>query len=229
MEESAPLDSEAKKEAEVIRQVRESDPAVEAQDPGFPIEQLEELTSTTSVSENPTRSVPETAFSDQASLNSGGKKFWETFDGRYRTPPPPGRLSTQSSGISEDATMETPQSAVGRDGGWRSPTPQAVNNNHNSALTTELRRKRRRDDGFDAESFKRRAVSPGMSVQSSPVLAHSSTVKDNSNAWVIPPPKAAAALLTEQTSVNVTPTGMKRIGLLGMNETSDGFMNMSIE
>ena len=95
MEESAPLDTEAKKEAEVIRQVRESDPTSETKTPSFPLEQLEELTSTTSVSETPTRSVPETAFSNQASLNSGGAKFWETFDGRYRTPPPPPRLQRQ--------------------------------------------------------------------------------------------------------------------------------------
>ncbi|RAO66486.1 uncharacterized protein BHQ10_002498 [Talaromyces amestolkiae] len=227
MEESAPLDTEAKKEAEVIRQVRESDPS-ETKAPSFPLEQLEELTSTTSVSENPSRSVPETAFSNQASLNSGGTKFWETFDGRYRTPPPPGRLSTQSSVMSEDTNMDTPVSNIGREGRWRSPTPQAVT----SALATEIRRKRRRDDGFDAESFKRRAVSPGMSVQSSPVLQ--STAKDSNGlngSWIIPS-KAASALLTEQThssSSNSTPTGIKRIGLQGINETHDGLMNMSIE
>ncbi|OKL60857.1 hypothetical protein UA08_03300 [Talaromyces atroroseus] len=223
MEESTPLDSEAKREAEVIRQVRESDSTVETQTPGFPLEKLEELTSTTSVSETSTRSAPETNFSNQASLNSGGAKFWDTFDGRYRTPPPAGRLSTQSSIVGEDMTMETPQSAVGRDVDWRSPAPQAVN----QVLASELSRKRRRDDGFDAESFKRRAVSPGMSVQSSPVLSQASAVKDSS-AWVIPP-KTAAALLSEQTSSVATPTGLKRIGLQGMNETNDGLMNMSID
>lgn len=223
MEETAPLDSEAKREAEVIRQVRESDSVLETKSPSFPLEKLEELTSTTSVSEAPNTSVPERKFSNQSSLNSDGTKLWDTFDGRYRTPPPPGRLSTRSSVVSEDTTMETPQSAVGRDVDWRSPTPQAVS----SLLTNELRRKRRRDDGFDAESFKRRAVSPGMSVQSSPVLPQASSVKDGS-AWIIPP-KAAAALLNEQTGSGATPTGLKRIGLQGMNETNDGLMNMSIE
>ncbi|EEA25224.1 conserved hypothetical protein [Talaromyces marneffei ATCC 18224] len=228
MEESAPLDTEAKKEAEVIRQVRESDPTSETTSPSFPLEKLEELTSTTSVSENPIRSVPETAFSNQASLNSGGAKFWETFDGRYRTPPPPGRLSTQSSVMGEDTNMDTPISTIGREGRWQSPTPQVVT----SALATEIRRKRRRDDGFDAESFKRRAVSPGMSVQSSPVLQ--STAKESNGlngSWIIPS-KAASALLTEQThssSSSSTSTGIKRVGLQGMNETNDGLMNMSIE
>lgn len=222
MEETAPLDSEAKREAEVIRQVRESDSNLERQSPSFPLDKLEELTSTTSVSENPSRIIPESNFSNQASLNSGGTKFWETFDDRYRTPPPTGRVSTQSSVISEDTAMETPQSAVGRDNGWRSPTPQAVT----SALATEIRRKRRRDDGFEAESFKRRAVSPGMSVQSSPVLSQAQAVKDG-GAWIIPP--KSAALLSEQTGTNATSSGMKRIGLQGMNETNDGLMNMSIE
>ncbi|EED21078.1 conserved hypothetical protein [Talaromyces stipitatus ATCC 10500] len=234
MEESAPLDTEAKKEAEVIRQVRESDPTSETKTPSFPLEKLEELTSTTSVSENPIRSIPDTAFSNQASLNSGGTKFWETFDGRYRTPPPAGRLSTQSSVMSEDTNMDTPVSNIGREGRWRSPTPQTVT----SVLATEIRRKRRRDDGFDAESFKRRAVSPGMSVQSSPVLQHAPSSTNNRDgsslnnaSWIIPS-KTAAALLTEHThssSSTSTPTGMKRVGLQGMNETNDGFMNMSIE
>jgi hypothetical protein len=217
MEESAPLDSEAKREAEVIRQVRESDATAEATSPTFPLGKLEELTSTASVSESNPASNSESSFSNQASRNSGGTKFWETFDGRYRTPPPPGRISTQSSGMSEDTTMETPQSTIGR----RSPGPHTGN----PPLASEFHRKRRRDDDLDPESFKRRAVSPGMSVQSSPVLTHSPIVKDG-NAWVVPP-KSAAALFPEQNPNNTN--GVKRVGLQGMNETNDGLMNMSIE
>ncbi|CRG90876.1 hypothetical protein PISL3812_07922 [Talaromyces islandicus] len=222
IEESAPLDSEAKREAEVIRQVRESDPTAEATSPTFPLGKLEELTSTASVSESNQGSNPESNFSNQASLNSGGAKFWETFDGRYRTPPPPGRMSTQSSGVSEDTAMETPQSTIGRDIGRRSPGPHTGN----PPLASELHRKRRRDDDLDPESFKRRAVSPGMSVQSSPILTHSPIVKDG-NALVVPP-KSAAPLFPEQNHNN-TSNGVKRIGLQGMNETNDGLMNMSIE
>jgi hypothetical protein len=223
IEESAPLDSEAKREAEVIRQVRESDSTTEATSPTFPLDKLEELTSTASVSEENTISNPESSFSNQASLNSGGAKFWETFDGRYRTPPPPGRMSTQSSGMmNEDTAMETPQSTIWRDTGRRSPGPHAGN----PPLASEFHRKRRRDDDLDPESFKRRAVSPGMSVQSSPILTHSPIVKD-ANAWVVPP-KSAMPLFPEQNANN-TNGGVKRIGLQGMNETNDGLMNMSIE
>lgn len=222
IEESAPLDHEAKREAEVIRQVRESDSTTEATSPTFPLGKLEELTSTASVSDDNTVSNPESSFSNQASRNSGGAKFWETFDGRYRTPPPPGRMSTQSSGVSEDTAMETPQSTIGRDIGRRSPEPHS-----HPPLASEFHRKRRRDDDLDPESFKRRAVSPGMSVQSSPVLTHSPIVKDV-NAWVVPP-KSSALLFPEQNTSNNTSGGVKRIGLQGMNETNDGLMNMSIE
>lgn len=223
IEESAPLDSEAKREAEVIRQVRESDSTTEATSPTFPLGKLEELTSTASVSEDNPVANAESTFSNQASLNSGGAKFWETFDGRYRTPPPPGRMSAQSSGISEDTAMETPQSTIGRDIGRRSPGPHAGN----PPLASEFHRKRRRDDDLDSESFKRRAVSPGMSVQNSPILTHSPIVKDT-NAWVVPP-KSAAPLFPEQNTNTNTNGGVKRIGLQGMNETNDGLMNMSIE
>ncbi|KAH8703145.1 hypothetical protein BGW36DRAFT_333773 [Talaromyces proteolyticus] len=223
LEESAPLDSEAKREAEVIRQVRESDDTIEAKSPTFPLDKLEELTSTASVSEETAPSTSENSFSNQASLNSGGAKYWEKFDGRYRTPPPPGRMSTQSSAISEDASMDTPQSIIGKDNWRRSPVPQVIN----PPLASEFHRKRRRDDDLDPESFKRRAVSPGMSVQSSPVLTNSPIVKDG-NAWIVPP-KSSAALFTETSSSSTPSNGVKRVGLQGMTETNDGLMNMSIE
>jgi hypothetical protein len=229
MEEGAPLDSEAKREAEVIRQVRESDPTIESKSPGFPLDKLDGLipaapddaAANTSASTN-----SESSFSNQASRNSGGAKFWESFDDRYRTPPPPARMSTQSSALGEDIAMETPQSITTRGLGQRSPTPQVAN----PPMATELRRKRRRDDDLDPESFKRRAVSPGMSVQSSPILTHSPIVKDG-NASVVPPKSTAPLFSGEQTgsSNNCHSSGMKRVGLQGMNETNDGLMNMSIE
>ncbi|KAL1962352.1 hypothetical protein VTN77DRAFT_9765 [Rasamsonia byssochlamydoides] len=219
MEESAPLESEAKREAEVIRQVRESDPTIQSKSPTFPLDKLPKLNTTAGSdgATNPSTSA-DTSFRNQASRNSGGVAFWNSFDGRYRTPPPPAGMAGPSSVQGEDMTMETPQSTVE---GRRSPTPQAGN----AVLATELRRKRRRDDDLDPESFKRRAVSPGMSVQSSPVLAHSPVVKD-SNAWVVPP-KSTPLFPSDGSSGHST--GMKRVGLQGMNETNDGLMNMSIE
>lgn len=230
MEESAPLDSEAKREAEVIRQVRESEPTIQSKSPTFPLDKLDGLVSTSHEDVAANTGVAshnsEPSFSNQATRNSGGLRFWETFDGRYRTPPPPGRMSTQSSGFGEDTAMETPQSTITRAFNRQSPPPQ----NGNPPMAAELRRKRRRDDDLDPDSFKRRAVSPGMSVQSSPVLTQSPIVKDG-NAWVVPP-KATGALVTgEQTggTSNGHPSGMKRVGLQGMTETNDGLMNMSIE
>jgi hypothetical protein len=219
MEESAPLESEAKREAEVIRQVRESDPPAESTSPTCPPDKPPELTPTAEPEEAtaPTSVVSDTSFRNQANRNSGGVAFWNTFDDRYRTPPPPARMSGPSSVVGEDTTMDTPQSTVE---GRRSPTPQIPN----PSLATELRRKRRRDDDLDPESFKRRAVSPGMSVQSSPVLAHSPIVKD-ANTWVVPPKSTPS----ESGNGNGHSSGMKRVGLQGMNETNDGLMNMSIE
>lgn len=230
MEEGAPLDSEAKREAEVIRQVRESEPTIQSKSPTFPLDKLDGLVPTAqeefAANISATSLQPESSFSNQASRNSAGLKFWETFDGRYRTPPPLGRLSTQPSGLTEDTAMDTPQSTTATGFSRQSPPPQVGN----PPMATGLRRKRRRDDDLDPDSFKRRAVSPGMSVQSSPVLAHSPIVKDG-NAWVIPP-KATAALVTGDQNGgpnNGHASGVKRVGLQGMTETSDGLMNMSIE
>lgn len=100
----------------------------------------------------------------------------------------------------------------------------------------EIHRKRRRDDDFDPNLFKRRAVSPSLSVQSSPILAHSPTVKDTGpNIWGPPAKPVLGPPFTERTgsetgSRNGAQAGpLKRVGLQGMNEASDGFMNMSIE
>jgi hypothetical protein len=135
------------------------------------------------------------------------------------------------------------------------PAPLAT-----SEFTRKLT-KRRRDDDFDPYSFKRRAVSPGMSLQSSPVLPQSPvTSKDQSNLWGAPPnAKAPSASglgvgdglrevsgegkkegtgegakregVTEGRRANSggSSTSVKRVGLQGMTDTSDGLMNMSIE
>ncbi|KAN0084649.1 hypothetical protein V8E54_001116 [Elaphomyces granulatus] len=244
LEESAPLDSEAKREAEVIRQVRESDPTVQLDTPVLPEDSLP-LSAAVAVTSEVTLISPEDAavitneatsdssFSNHASQNSGGVAFWNSFDGRYRTPPPIARVG----GVpGEDTVLDTPQPTaaaahISKSLGHarsRSPALQAAC----PPLVTEFRRKRRRDDDLDPESFKRRAVSPGMSVQSSPVMSQSPMVKDgNSRALqkATPGPFSLERDTNSSGSSNGHTGSIKRVGLQGMNETNDGLMNMSIE
>ena len=77
-----------------------------------------------------------------------------------------------------------------------------------------------RDDDFDPNYFKRRAVSPGLSVQNSPVLPQSP------GWWGTP--KREERISSNGSAGSGTGTG-KRIGMQGMNDTNDGLMNMSIE
>ncbi|KAI9795248.1 MAG: hypothetical protein M1833_007270, partial [Piccolia ochrophora] len=121
----------------------------------------------------------------------------------------------------------------------RSSTPQPANHPSAAEITRRINNKRRRDEDFDGASFKRRAVSPGMSVQSSPILAQSPTQKD-SGWWGVSKGSASASsngnnqsqgervnsgASSSSTSVN----GTKRIGIQGMSDTSDNLLKMSIE
>lgn len=117
------------------------------------------------------------------------------------------------------------------------------NNNNNNAPhahptpVQEFKRKRAREEDFDPNLFKRRAVSPSMSVQSSPVMSTSSAATDagsGPNPWG-PPPKSNIGSLFPEASTRSSPHTQhsggtfKRFGLQGMTETNDGLMNMSIE
>lgn len=101
-------------------------------------------------------------------------------------------------------------------------------------IAQKVNNKRRRDDDFDIASIKRRAVSPGLSVQSSPVPGQSPI---NGGGWWAQPRTNREATLpstnVEERANSVgqaTPVlGPKRTGLQGMTDTSDGLMKMSIE
>jgi hypothetical protein len=177
------------------------------------------------------------SFSRQATTNSGGIEFWNSFDGRYRTPPP----VRQGSGVpagADNTAMEVPSSGSAfiyphnEPTRSRSSTPNAI---PPSTCTEESQKgkKRRRDDDLDLSSFKRRAVSPCMSVQSSPVLPHSTTVRENSHSAQFA--KSAVGSTSGQSNGaehganNGHPGPLKRVGLQGMNETNDGLMNMTID
>ena len=186
------------------------------------------------------------AFTNQAIRNSGGPSFWNNFDGRMRTPPPPLPPRESSSGISDDISMDTPISSI-----QATPQQDPVKPSHSqeSLVSTtqptafEVPRKgnkRMRDDDFDPNFFKRRAVSPGLSLQNSPILPQSPLQRE-SGWWGTPKANREVPI----PSVNIpgerlngngstgnmsgTPGTAKRVGLQGMTDTHDGLMNMSIE
>lgn len=183
-------------------------------------------------------------FNSQAVRNSGGLGFWSAFDERRMTPPifiPRG----SSSGISDDINIDMPLSSVKSATlqpdpmkshhflGSRSSTPQPL-----TALIDANRKgnKRMRDDDFDPNYLKRRAVSPGMSLQNSPILPQSPLQRE-SGWWGIPS-KSGRETPSVQVrgerigsggSANGSAGPSKRVGMQGIKDTNDGLMNMSIE
>ena len=183
-------------------------------------------------------------FTHQAIRNAGGPSFWNNLDERMRTPPPM-MPRESSSAISDDISIDNPLSSV------QATTPQQ--NTHKAAvlqeplvsnaqtLAFEIPRKgnkRMRDDDFDPHYLKRRAVSPGLSLQNSPILPQSPLQREG-GWWGAP--KGSREVTSVQLpaervssngsagSVNGTPGPTKRVGLQGMTDTHDGLMNMSIE
>jgi len=129
----------------------------------------------------------------------------------------------------------------------------AANGTANGALINDdihlNRFKRRREDDFDIGTLKRRAVSPGMSANNSPVLTQSPVLKAT-EVWGAPPEKiglkekdvvpsssggsrhgsgGSVSSLAGVSGVGAGGGGGKRVGLQGMVDTNDGIMKMSIE
>lgn len=180
-------------------------------------------------------------FSRQVEKHSAGLGFWNGFDDRYHTPPPI-PMPRDSSSVMSDENMETPPSSIGvvaENGGWkyfdnsrsRSSTPMPAYAAPTAGdVARKVNNKRRRDDDFDPASFKRRAVSPGLSVQSSPILPQS-PVLNSDKTWGHPPPKnnGNGHGHVDRSNSGGSVNGNKRIGLQGMVETNDSLMNMSID
>lgn len=174
------------------------------------------------------------SFKQHAIRNSKGKEFWETFSDDSGRTPPPGFLHRGSmSGVSDDISpaLSTPPSSLimHPPGGLfdhpgssppRMSTPQPGAIPTAAEITKKLNNKRRRDDDFDPTSFKRRAVSPAMSVHNSPII-QSPMQRDS---WGARPPSNGEA---NKGGSNGGP--MKRVGFQGMVDTNDGLMKMSIE
>lgn len=236
LEESAPIESEARREAEVIRQVQESD-AVPSQttspvlhsNNAFLSEAIEDSIEDMAVDVK--SSLPADSFSRQAEKNGAGLGFWNTFDERYRTPPPASIQRENSSAIS-DEPMDTPGSSLDNPAlrhfnrsRSRSSTPLATLPSSANDFARRVN-KRRRDDEFDPYFIKRRAVSPGMSVQSSPILPQSPNMA-NDKSWAKLAPKANGQ--GDRSNSGSSMNGGKKVGLQGMTETNDGIMSMSID
>ncbi|KAI1079891.1 hypothetical protein F5B20DRAFT_570648 [Whalleya microplaca] len=295
-EENAPIDSEVRREAEVVRQVYESDVDFETRvtptGPPPPIDIVNApgtrsspnlATGQDSLDDIPeddmmTDSTLSSSFKQQAMKNSkGSKNFWENFSengslsGTRVTPPPPAFMPRgSSSGISEDVNMDSPSlsagsgsifgpgagsalSGLGNDS-QRSETPQAASGSVSQGgsvpptaaeITRRINNKRRRDDDFDPNIFKRRAVSPGMSVHNSPIMQ--SPLQRDMAPWGSRPgsnhggDKASGTPSENGSSAGgnngaatsgprpINGPGKGRVGFQGMVDTNDGLMRMSIE
>lgn len=238
LEEAAPIESEARREAEVIRQVQDNDPTVsQATSPIlpssalFPAEPVE--ASIEDMVMDSKTSLPPDSFSRQAERNSAGVGFWNAFDERYRTPPP-ALLPRESSSAISDEMLDTPGSSLTDNPALkhfnrsrsRSTTPLASHPPTAGDVARRVNNKRRREEDFDPAYSKRRAVSPGMSVQSSPILSQS-PVLTNDKGWSKLPPKANAH--GDRSNSGGSVNGTKKVGLQGMTETNEGIMSMSID
>lgn len=243
LEEAAPIETEVKREADVVRQVQENDPnyvllksPIPRTPNMFAAETVENSIENNGPSLEANSSSLSSTFSQHAEKNGAGLGFWTAFEDRYRTPPPMLIPRESSSAISDEAndtpgsslmTSEHPALRHFNRSRSRSTTPLA---HHNAPTAGDVARrvnnKRRRDDDFDPVFSKRRAVSPGMSVQSSPVLPQSPVVT-NDKAWGKPPPKNNGT--GERSNSGGSISGMKKVGLQGMTETNEGLMSMSID
>lgn len=193
--------------------------------------------------------------------------FSETssINGTRVTPPPPAFLPRgSSSGISEDVNMDSPSAGSATTSVFEPRTgfpfgPNVSDNQRPDAaqqqatstfgsqggipptaaeITRRINNKRRRDDDFDPVSFKRRAVSPGMSVHNSPIMQ--SPMQRDMAPWgsrpgsnhggdkqsATPSDNGSSAGNNGARPIN-GPKG--RVGFQGMVDTNDGLMRMSIE
>ncbi|KAK5987892.1 hypothetical protein PT974_12027 [Cladobotryum mycophilum] len=259
-EEGSPAEADFMREAEIVKQVRESDMDLEPRPQATGLDSnanptaqsSPNLTNHDSIDDIPGEEVMgdlamglSSSFKQHALKNSKGKTFWDTFSesssmGGARTPPPPPAFLPRgsSSGVSEDAGMDSPslQSQATFQASSHGIPPTAAE------ITRRINNKRRRDDDFDPTSFKRRAVSPSMSVHGSPVVQ--SPLQRDSMPWGSRPGSTGgdrgSSGQSESGSITGTPafpplgsTGSVnrkgRVGLQAMVDTNDGIMHMSIE
>ena len=275
-----PVDAEIKSEAEVLRQVRESDieidrsiptsgssptlaPALSSFNDG--LEGLAEATAMSLESNGMNTGKGLFGAFGRRSSFANTSDFWTNFQKDTRTPPPPtffpqGSMSTASEDVNMDwPSVSTPSTSVFPspatiDGApypldtsrASTPAPQQFTSPQPPTAADGLRKasKRRRGDDFDIISLKRRAVSPGVSVQNSPILSQSPSQRGD--LWGQPKVNREASTMstngtgnnsnnersssTGSTVPQSTPVlGPKRVGLQGMNDMQGLTEKMSLE
>ncbi|KAF2149214.1 hypothetical protein K461DRAFT_281566 [Myriangium duriaei CBS 260.36] len=181
-EESAPVDTDVRREAETIKQVREREtpgarsPGLLPAIPGLehPLEDVPEEAnfSLTSQTDHGESKGINTCFSTHAAQNANSS-YWNRMDKSFRTPPPPSFPRTSSSAA--DMTMDSPcgESFSGNILGGQS-AQDAIPSSEITfpSVLTKIIGKRARDEDVEM-SIKRRAVSPSLSVTNSPVVGQS--------------------------------------------------------
>lgn len=269
-----PVDAEIKKEAEVIRQVRESDVEIDRRQQSATthssptlqpvIESLERIpeNSAAGLDNNSLGGAKGLfgAFGRHASVG-GGREFWVNFNSETRTPPPTFFTRGSSSTVSDDVNMDSPTVSTPSNSVFPTATAPTVPEAHPTASRAStptvppataappsaadgLRKqnKRRRDDDLDMLSIKRRAVSPGVSVQNSPILSQSPGQRGDLWGQPASKPNRESTNGTNGPSTgdrnnsngsvsgSMTPSlGPKRVGMQGMNDMQGLTEKMSIE
>lgn len=269
-EESAPVETELRREATVIKQTRENDMELETT-PHIRRQSTIQSSPMTVPSmansiEEPTpfdmNNTPQSeSFKLRALKNPKGVgNYWDGCEQRNNSSLPPNFLTRESTG--DEMSMDSPTlgprnaSITSQPGDLMSLQFQSLSQSPTRATTPlpeplnirSVNNKRRRDDDFDPMSFKRRAVSPGMSVQNSPVMQSPMERQRDVNPWITKPPSGGSekglGMLEGVPGLGITNgngsslangngngagRGMNRVGLKGMTDTNDGLMKMSIE
>ena len=275
------MEAEVRREAEVVRQVRESDMDLETlivpptlsaattahSSPNLPVhDNIDEMSEDAMITD--AGLGLSSSFKQQMLRNSKGRNFWETFPdapGGRTTPPPPFFLPRGSSGGSglEDMSMDSPSAAYGSQalvpaggvfpmttttsssgGGTPQPAVASASSGPPSAaeITRRINSKRRRDDDFDPVSFKRRAVSPGMSVHNSPIMQSplqrdmapwgsrpGSNGGDRAGGGSGAPSESGSQSQGASQSQGRVNGGKARVGFQVMVDANDGITRLSIE
>ncbi|KAK3995312.1 hypothetical protein QBC44DRAFT_284596 [Cladorrhinum sp. PSN332] len=129
LEESAPLETEIRSEAEVVRQVRESDMDLEPRlpppahsaattalsSPNLDLQPLDNMMSEDAMMIEPApannfQSLNSGTFKQQMIKNSKGKTFWDNFSETGRTTPPPSSFNHPRGSI-DDINMDSPSAS----------------------------------------------------------------------------------------------------------------------
>ncbi|KAI1006674.1 hypothetical protein K3495_g1534 [Podosphaera aphanis] len=211
-EEVAPVETEVRREAEVVRQTRENekdfDPRHCSAIPSSP--------SMTPESEIPSNNASEIK---ELMLNPKSKST---------VPQLPNYVNTKDEILlGSPMTYTTPLLGQPSDNRSSSPslsdTPQLGTGPTAAEITQKLNKKRRRDD-FDLTSLKRRAVSPGISTHNSPIIQ--SPLQRDCTLWGSRKPSNSGHGDAGKSLISAS---AKRIGLQGIVDTNEGLMKMSIE